>query len=137
MGADKDLPPGTLAVWGSTVSGTDVGDGWIKVEVTRMVQADAEQDEATGASGPGPSLPDATEEVWQRRIQSRHDAVAIIKESPEYQSFTSYKAEAERRGIVVPRTPDATDRSVSKRRWESKALQWRTGLRQWSQAEGS
>jgi len=74
------------------------------------------------------TLPEASEEDWQRRLQKRHDIVAIIKETTEYQAFSAHRGKPRRAAL---RTPSPNDRSVSKRQWEDKVQKWRTALRNW------
>lgn len=75
----------------------------------------------------------ASEEEWQRRLDKRQAAVSIVKEGPEY---VAYRAAVRGGGGEVPRTPPATDRSVSKRTWEEMMGKWRSGLKQWSRDHG-
>mmetsp|Transcript_67707 Transcript_67707/g.128870 ORF Transcript_67707/g.128870 Transcript_67707/m.128870 type:complete len:248 (-) Transcript_67707:583-1326(-) len=72
------------------------------------------------------TLPDASKEDWERRLQKRHNIVALIKETPEYQAFSAHRAGPRRAAL---RTPSPNDRSVSKRQWEDKVQKWRTALR--------
>mmetsp|Transcript_101038 Transcript_101038/g.184363 ORF Transcript_101038/g.184363 Transcript_101038/m.184363 type:complete len:239 (+) Transcript_101038:80-796(+) len=76
------------------------------------------------------TLPEASEEDWQRRLQKRHNIVATVKETPEYQAFSAHRG-ATRRATL--RTPSPNDKSVSKRQWEEKVHKWRTALRNWNQ----
>mmetsp|Transcript_92725 Transcript_92725/g.177994 ORF Transcript_92725/g.177994 Transcript_92725/m.177994 type:complete len:281 (+) Transcript_92725:90-932(+) len=67
-----------------------------------------------------PALPRASEEQWQKRIQKRYAALAMVKDSAEYQDCPL---------TCRPRTPSPDDRSVSKRHWEEKMARWRCALR--------
>jgi len=70
------------------------------------------------------SLPEASEEDWQRRVQKRHAIVAHIKGTAEYKSCSAMQRASR------PITPDPYDRSVSKRQWEGIIVNWRNSLRQ-------
>jgi len=74
------------------------------------------------------TLPEASNEDWERRLQKRHNIVALIKETPEYRAFSAHRAGPRRAAL---RTPSPNDRSVSKRQWEDKVQKWRTALRNW------
>lgn len=78
---------------------------------------------------------EASSEDWQHREEKRRKAVVIVKATPEYQSWS---AQVERNpqlrcaaGTPAPRTPDASDRAVSKRRWEQEVQSWRAALKHW------
>jgi len=78
---------------------------------------------------------EASSEDWQHREEKRKKAVVIVKATPEYQFWS---AQVERNpqlrcaaGTPAPRTPDASDRAVSKRRWEQEVQSWRAALKQW------
>lgn len=76
-----------------------------------------------------------TEEDWQRRNQKRKNVIESIKSTPEYERMS----ESRRRslaGIPAPSTPDPDDRSISKRKWESLVIQWRGGVKQFTQPVG-
>lgn len=79
--------------------------------------------------------PPASEEDWQHREEKRRRAVTIVKASEEYQIFATVK-QSEVRTDREPRTPDAADRLISKRRWEQEVQQWRAGLRKWCVERG-
>ena len=64
------------------------------------------------------------EEVWQRRSAHRLAGIAAVKRSADYISATAD------RGVRRPRTPDATDRKLSKRAWERAVQQWRKALKE-------
>jgi len=83
---------------------------------------DNTENQPCNAAAPQPE--EATEEVWQHRIQKRNAAVSMIKATPEYQGCLA------RQGSRRPATPNPFDRSVSKRQWEGKVVGWRTGLRE-------
>ena len=63
------------------------------------------------------------EEVWQTRMAHRVAGVAGVKRSDDYTRATA-DPQAPR-----PRTPDPTDRRLSKRAWERSVQQWRIGLK--------
>ena len=72
-----------------------------------------------------------TDEDWQKRNLKRLQVVNGTKSTPEYQRMSGLRERGEL-GTAAPSTPDANDRQVSKRRWESLVLDWRTSLRQHS-----
>lgn len=73
-------------------------------------------------------------EDWKHRVEKRGRAVDMIKATPDYRAYSKARPAGERlQG--EPRTPEATDRTVSKRRWEQEVQQWRAGLRQWCCAQ--
>lgn len=73
------------------------------------------------------TLPEATEEDWERRHAKRQAAVQNVKASQEYSEF--YASHDPDAGIPAPRTPDPMDRNISKRHWEEQVRVWRTTLR--------
>ena len=72
-----------------------------------------------------------TDEDWQKRNLKRLQVVDGTKSTPEYQRMSGLRERGEL-GTAAPSTPDANDRQVSKRRWESLVLDWRASLRQHS-----
>lgn len=82
---------------------------------------------ATPTTGPG------GEESLQHRLEKRQMLIEVVKQSPEYRAFAECRARlgAELAG-PVPKTPDGTDRTMSKRRWEDEVRLWRLALRHWS-----
>ena len=65
--------------------------------------------------------------------------VAMTKNSAEYQTMVQRRLSAQRLGITLPdlpETPQATDRTVSKQRWERQLQQWRAAVKQWCRIEG-
>ncbi|CAK0863471.1 unnamed protein product, partial [Prorocentrum cordatum] len=87
-----------------------------------------------GAGAPAPpappgQLPEASEEEWRRRAQTRRRAVAACKASLEYRwcEGARLRGECDCDGL---RTPDPTDRTTSKRSWKYKMQQWRSELKQ-------
>ena len=69
------------------------------------------------------TIPDATEEEWQRRLEKRRRIIEFVKSGLEY------TGSAEDRGQARPHTPDPTERT-SKRQWEYAMKEWREGLRE-------
>ena len=68
-------------------------------------------------------------------------AVAMTKNSLEYQKMLKRRRTAERSGIAstltdLPETPRATDRAISKRMWEKQLQLWRAAIKQWCRIEG-
>ena len=72
-----------------------------------------------------------TDEDWQKRNLKRLQVVDGTKSTPEYQRISALRERGEL-GTAEPSTPDANDRQLSKRRWESLVLDWRASLRQHS-----
>ena len=72
-----------------------------------------------------------TDEDWQKRNLKRLQVVHGTKSTPEYQRISALRERGEL-GTAEPSTPDANDRQLSKRRWESLVLDWRASLRQHS-----
>ena len=66
---------------------------------------------------------ECNEEVWQRRMMHRLAGVAAVKRSNDYIMATDHAH------VPRPRTPDATDRKLSKRAWERWVQQWRMDLK--------
>ena len=62
------------------------------------------------------------EETWERRMGHRAAGVAAVKRSKQYVIVT------ENPNTARPRTPDPTDRKLSKRAWERRMQQWRMDL---------
>lgn len=72
-------------------------------------------------------MPDATEAEWQHRTAMRSRAVELGKQSKEYQIHCCNR-EGREFELVEPKTPDPTDRTVSKRSWKYLLHQWRGTL---------
>lgn len=72
------------------------------------------------------------EESMLHRLEKRQTLIEIIKQSPEYCSFAEHRSREEQSAPSAPKTPDATDRAISKRRWEEEVRLWRLALRKWS-----
>ena len=66
---------------------------------------------------------ECNEEVWQRRSAHRAAGVAAVKRSADY-----ILAAADP-NVARPRTPDPTNRKLSKRAWERGMQQWRMDLK--------
>ena len=64
-----------------------------------------------------------TEEVWQRRSAHRAAGVGAVKRSADYIRATADPL------VPRPKTPDPTDRKLSKRTWERNVQQWRMDLK--------
>ncbi|CAE7222096.1 unnamed protein product [Symbiodinium microadriaticum] len=63
------------------------------------------------------------DEEWKQRSDKRSKAVAQCKALPEYQRLKRLGSSDEE-----PRTPNALDRSLSKRRWKFLLQQWRSEI---------
>ena len=61
--------------------------------------------------------------MWQRRSAHRAAGVAAVKRSADYISATADPR------VPRPKTPDPTDRKLSKRAWERGVQQWRMDLK--------
>jgi len=72
-------------------------------------------------------MPDASENEWQRRRETRMRAILVAKNTREYQSHSRSKLEIES-SADEPMTPDPADRSISARRWKHEVQQWRSAL---------
>lgn len=94
----------------------------------RAEESSASFDKDTGLNITS-SLPEASEEDWLRRIEKRKAAVVVVKSSQEYNVYKESVLQREGSGLPIPRTPDPTDRAVSKRRWEDEVRLWRIALR--------
>lgn len=81
------------------------------------------------------NLPPASEEDWQHREEKRRRALVIVKATPEYTAYVAARYPTDRLKHE-PRTPDSTDRAMSKRRWEQEVQQWRAALRGWCEEYG-
>ena len=66
---------------------------------------------------------ECNEEVWQRRSAHRAAGVGAVKRSADYIRAT------EDPGVPRPKTPDPTNRKLSKRAWERGVQQWRMDLK--------
>ena len=67
-----------------------------------------------------PTVPNATEEEWQRRLEKRRRIIDLVKRGQDYADH------APDMGQAAPRTPDPTERT-SKRQWEQAMAEWRKG----------
>ena len=76
-------------------------------------------------------MPDATEEDWTRRVEHRSNGVLYVKSTGSYQAMSRARASGRLREPPAPLTPDPTDRTITKRRWEKSMQQWRTALAYW------
>lgn len=65
-----------------------------------------------------------SEETWQKRIAERAHRIALVKETREYQLLRGSQGDA----LREPLTPDATDRSASKRHFKYLLAVWRKEL---------
>lgn len=76
------------------------------------------------------SLPKPSEKDWLRRIEKRKAAVVIVKASQQYKAYQQITSQTNLLDLHAPRTPDPTDRAMSKRQWEEEVRLWRLALRQ-------
>jgi len=78
-------------------------------------------------------MPDASEEEWSRRRETRTRAIDVAKNTREYQSYSRSKLDVES-SVDEPLTPNPADRTISARRWKYEVQQWRSALaKRWEQ----
>ena len=78
-------------------------------------------------------MPDASEDEWLHRGESRMRAIAVAKHTREYQSYSISKLDIES-SADEPMTPNPVDRTISARRWKYEVQQWRSALaKRWEQ----
>ena len=70
-----------------------------------------------------------TEEGVRRRHEKRHEIIGCILQKPAYKSYLEMLKNNEELPCVVPDIPDASDVTISKRKWEALVSQWRGALR--------
>lgn len=75
-------------------------------------------------------MPEVTEEVHQVRTAKRWHALVTIKAKPEYMDFCLSRLDVQPCTLTRTVTPDAEDRTLSKRQWEAAVMRWRSALRQ-------
>jgi len=75
-----------------------------------------------------------TDEDWQRRHEKRTNVVQSIKTTLEYETMRGLRDQGQLGG-AAPSTPDAHDRMISKRKWESLVMHWRNDLRQYTRSQ--
>jgi hypothetical protein len=73
-------------------------------------------------------MPYATDEEWVTRILKREKEVQTIKSLQSYRLYVEVFPRGER-GEEDPKTPDAADRTVSKRMWKWNVEKWRLQLK--------
>ena len=78
------------------------------------------------------AIPDASDEVWNRRFASRARQIAIGKSRPEYQRYCD-QVPVEERGPLHPQTPDSGVR-CSKREFDRVLADWRRRLHEFDEA---
>lgn len=71
-----------------------------------------------------------SEEVWERRAETRQRAVDIAKATREYRLYVVAKPRGTRR-VGDPTTPDPRDRRLAKRSWKHEVRTWRNALQVW------
>lgn len=78
-------------------------------------------------------MPDASEDEWLRRRETRMRAIAVAKNTREYHSYSRSKLDVES-SAEEPMTPNPADRTISARRWKYEVQQWRSALaKRWEQ----
>jgi len=73
-------------------------------------------------------MPPATDAEWELRIAKREKEVSTIKSLPTYRLYNEALPH-DKRGDDDPKTPDARDRTVSKRMWKWNVEKWRLQLK--------
>merc|ERR1719343_130374 len=73
-------------------------------------------------------MPYATDEEWVARISKREKEVQTIKSLQSYRLYVEVFPRGER-GEDDPKTPDPSDRTVSKRMWKWNVEKWRLQLK--------
>lgn len=71
-------------------------------------------------------MPEATEEEWERRHETRQKTISLNKKTAEYKWFDETRASREREN--EPLTPNPMDRGLSKRQWKHEVADWRDKL---------
>lgn len=80
---------------------------------------------------------EASSEDWQHREEKRNKAILIVKATPEYHLWSAHveqNPQLRSNGAAdapAPRTPNPSDTTISKRRWEQEVQSWRAALKQW------
>lgn len=71
-----------------------------------------------------------SEETWEHRIEQRRRCIDAVKVTKEYECVRMKGVQRDIRGSVdeEPLTPDATDRTMSKRQWKQVVADWRKAL---------
>lgn len=93
------------------------------------LQASPRPEALLAKTRPG-QMPEASEEDWERREAARTVDIAIGKESVEYRAYID-EVPRDQRWESAPKTPDAWDRTVSRRRWKADVHDWRKRSRAW------
>lgn len=75
-------------------------------------------------------LPDASEEEWNRRESMRRISIKVAKDMTEYKKYIE-SLPKEQRTAGEPQTPDAQDRTLSRRTWKRLVFDWRVAVRTW------
>eukprot|EP00929_Paragymnodinium_shiwhaense_P004409 TRINITY_DN10531_c0_g3_i1.p1 TRINITY_DN10531_c0_g3~~TRINITY_DN10531_c0_g3_i1.p1 ORF type:complete len:224 (+),score=41.85 TRINITY_DN10531_c0_g3_i1:84-755(+) len=81
---------------------------------------EAKQDAAAGGDA---------QEADADKYARRESLIKRTKSLPAYEVFCRLRRERSQARSEVPQTPDASDRSISRRRWEADVRQWRSALR--------
>lgn len=98
--------------------------------------ADNEEDAAADDDEASKEMPEElTDEQWEKRERKRREIINATKALPCYIAHAAQRAKGfKSEGTAVPRTPDATNRKISKRSWERQVMKWRIALK--AQKEG-
>lgn len=72
-----------------------------------------------------------SDEDWARRHEKRTNVVQSIKTTPEYETMADLRGQG-LLSTAAPGTPNPHDRTISKRKWESLVMNWRTDLKQYT-----
>ena len=79
----------------------------------------------------------ATEERWQERIRHRREGVQHVKKTKPYRNMAAERSADPDAARDAPRTPDSSNREVSKREWEKSVQRWRSKLQRWAEPVSS
>lgn len=74
--------------------------------------------------------PETHELTQEERLTKRAKYVASIKATHGYQAYKASRERGEEVAIRAPGTPDAQDKTTSKRQWEEACRVWRNAIKQ-------
>ena len=64
------------------------------------------------------------------RHGKRRSYVEAIKGTPGYEAYLARKKNGDEKTVKIPGTPDASDKSLSKRQWDEACRKWRNALKE-------
>lgn len=71
------------------------------------------------------------EHTPEERSAKRKRYIECIKDTPGYREYRAKREKGDKEAIAAPRTPDAVDEKIPKRKWEEFCREWRRSLKQW------